>query len=41
MRTDEACTFQMRIHTMLVASPIACQIVNAAQIAVMKIRGAK
>ncbi len=38
MRADEVCTFQMGTHPMLTASPIAYQIVNAAQIAVMKIR---
>jgi len=39
MRADEICIFQMGTHPMLTASPIAYQIVNAAQIAVMKVRG--
>ncbi len=38
MRADEICTFQMGTHPMLTASPIAYQIVNAAQIALMKAR---
>jgi len=38
MRVDEICTFQMGTHPMLTASPIAYQIVNAAQTAIMKIR---
>ncbi|MBN2035658.1 MAG: FAD-dependent oxidoreductase [Chitinispirillaceae bacterium] len=38
MRADEICTFQIGTHPMLTASPIAYQIVNAAQMAVMKIR---
>ncbi|MCK4644346.1 FAD-dependent oxidoreductase [bacterium] len=38
MRADEICVFQMGTHPMLTASPIAYQIVNAAQIALMKIK---
>lgn len=39
MRADEICSFQIGTHPMLTTSPIAYQIVNAAQIAIMKIRG--
>jgi NADH oxidase (H2O2-forming) len=38
MRADEVCTFQMGTHPMLTASPIAYQLVNAAQIAVTKLK---
>jgi NADPH-dependent 2,4-dienoyl-CoA reductase/sulfur reductase-like enzyme len=38
MRADEVCTFQMGTHPMLTASPIAYQLVNAAQIVVTKLR---
>ena len=41
MRADEVCTFQMGTHPMLTASPIAYQLVNAAQIAVTKLRKEK
>ncbi len=41
MRVDEICTFQIGTHPLLTASPISYQLVNAAQIAVMKIRGIK
>jgi NADH oxidase (H2O2-forming) len=38
MRADEVCTFQMGTHPLLTASPIAYQLTNAAQLAVMKLR---
>lgn len=38
MRADEVCTFQMGTHPMLTASPIAYQLINAAQIALTKLR---
>ena len=38
MRADEVCTFQMGTHPMLTASPVAYQVANAAQIALMKMR---
>jgi NADH oxidase (H2O2-forming) len=38
LRADEVCTFQMGTHPLLTASPISYQLVNAAQIAVMKLR---
>jgi NADH oxidase (H2O2-forming) len=38
MRADEVCTFQMGTHPLLTASPIAYQLINAAQLAVMKLR---
>ena len=41
MRADEVCTFQMGTHPMLTASPMAYQLVNAAQFAVAKLRKAK
>ncbi len=41
MRADEVCTFQMGTHPMLTASPIAYQLVNAAQIAITKLRKAE
>ena len=37
MRADDVCTFQMGTHPLLTASPIAYQLVNAAQIAVTKL----
>jgi len=41
MRADEISTFQMGTHPMLTASPIAYQLVNAAEIAVTKLREKK
>jgi len=38
MRADEVCTFQMGTHPLLTASPIAYQLINAAQLAIMKLR---
>ncbi|MEA1887641.1 MAG: FAD-dependent oxidoreductase [Bacteroidota bacterium] len=38
MRADEVCTFQMGTHPMLTASPIAYQLTNAAQMAIVKLR---
>jgi NADPH-dependent 2,4-dienoyl-CoA reductase/sulfur reductase-like enzyme len=38
MRADEVCTFQMGTHPLLTASPIAYQLINAAQLAFMKLR---
>jgi NADH oxidase (H2O2-forming) len=37
MRADEVCTFQMGTHPLLTASPIAYQLINAAQLAIMKL----
>jgi len=41
MRADEISTFQMGTHPMLTASPIAYQIVNAAEIAAAELRRAR
>ncbi|MFP3860995.1 MAG: NAD(P)/FAD-dependent oxidoreductase [Bacteroidales bacterium] len=41
MRADEVCTFQMGTHPLLTASPIAYQLINAAQLATVKLRKAK
>jgi len=38
MRADEVCTFQMGTHPLLTASPIAYQLINAAQLATVKMR---